>query len=319
MSVSFVKSNQVVSQNGTILLRYNSRTGVVNTATRDINCDNTTIVGAFWLIPIVVGATVGKYEYVQAVNSTKPTPDSLKVLRVKFKHDTYELAILDTDYITTADEFATLCDGLGGTLATMTAVTIPFPIFQDPPTSVNATTGTKTFTFPFPINPLALTYNIPWPWFNGVAPTPAYAPSGITTPAGFVTWANANWGTYGTFASSGNIVTLSNPTTAGTVLTKAGIGVSLAPADYCLDLTSFTSGTTVTGMQLGAAPIINFPAFSAVNTNLQAVINAIQPHFEDGAIFTLTVANKIGINTVSAVLKLINVAATVATATAGTC
>lgn len=317
--INFVKTTQLISQNGQDCTTLDFNLGTVTGLTRDINCPDTTIIGAFWRIPIVQGATVTKYEYVQAVDSTAPTPDSLKILRVKFKHDTYEMAIATTDYITIVDAFATLCDGLGGSLATMPIVTIPFPIFQNGPTSVDSTTGTKIFTFPFPLNPLGLLYSIPNPVFNGVAPSLAYAPAGITTAAGFVTWANTNWSTYGTFSSSGDIVRLSNPTSAGTVLTKAGLSVSLTAALWCLDITSFSTPQVITGMQLGTAPIIQLPAFTATDVNYQTIINAIKPHFEAGAIFTQTVAHKITISTTSAVLRLIDGVTTEATATAGTC
>lgn len=319
MSVNFVKSTQIISVNGTDVTTLSFKTGVVKTLTRDVNCDQTVIVGAYWRIPIVSGATISKYEYVQAVNSTPPTLDSIKVLRVKFKHDTYEMAIDPTDYITTTDQFASLCDGLGGSLAVMPVITLPFPIFQDGPTATDPTTGTKTFTFPFPINPLGLLYSIPWPWFNGTAPGTPYAPAGITTPAGFVTWANANWSVYGTWASSGNIVTLSNPISASIVLTKAGLGVSLTPAAWCLDITAFSTGQVITGIQFGTAPIINFPAIYPSNTSYQTIISAIQPYFEDGAMLVSTVTNKITITTTSATPKLINGTTVEATATAGTC
>lgn len=317
--VNFVKSQQVISVNGTDVTTLDFTAGVVNALTRDLNCPGTTIIGAFWRIPIVQGATVTKYEYVQAVDSTQPTPDSLKVLRLKYKHDTWEVAIATTDYITTVDQFATLCDGLGGTLAVMPSVTIPFPIFQNGPASTNATTGANTFIFPFPINPLTLLYSIPWPWFNGVAPSPAYAPSGITIPAGFVAWANANWSTYGTWTSSGNIVTLVSPTSAGTFVMKAGLGVSLTPAAYCLDITAFSGGQAVNGMQFGTAPIIPLPAFIMTDVNYNTIIQAIQPHFESGAVFAQTVAHKITITTVSGAVKLINGVTTEVTSTAGTC
>lgn len=315
--VNYVKTTQLVTANGVDLTFLNFRTGVVGAATKNIPCVGTTIAGAYWITPYIQGAIQTKRQYTQAINSTPPTVDSYKVLRLKYRHEEYEIAIANTDYITTVDAFATLCDGLGGGLATMPIITIPFPIFQDAPSSINP----NVFTFPFPNNPLTLLYAIPNVWFNGLVPSPAYAPSGITTPAQFATWANSNWGTYGTWASSGNIVTLTSPSSAGTPVFKAGMPVNLAQASYCLDLTSFSSPTTVNGVQLQGGTTISFGAISITNSasGLQTLINAIKPFFENGAAFALNVTDKIDISTISGVTKIYNGASLLATSTAGSC
>lgn len=319
MAVNYVQSNQVITHNGVDLTNLNFQTGVVTGQTVNIPTaqQGAFIIDAFWRIPVTLDGILINYQYQQAFTSTKPKPDALKVLRVKYERDSWELAITDSDYVGTTNAFGTLADDLGGALATMPTVSIPFPIIQGRPVTTN-TSGTNTFVFAFPQNPLALLYSIPWPWFNGVAPATPYAPTGITTPALFVTWANTNWGMYGTWTSNGNIVTLSSPTSATIPVTRAGVLASLTPASWCLDLTSFSTPAAVNGMQLGTATVIPFGAFMLSSANLQPLINAIQPHFESGAVFAIT-TTKINITTVSAVLKIYNNTTVKATATTGVC
>lgn len=315
--VNFVLTTQCLEINGVDISQLNFSTGEVIGKTKNIPCVGTNIVGAFWHTPIVQGAQVTKYEYAQAVDAVKPTPDSVKVLRLKNIRDTYDIAILDTDFVGVLDEFATLCDGLGGSLATMPTVVIPFPIFQNGPSSTPAA-GDNIFTFPFPANPAGLEYNIPWPWFDGVAPGTPYAGSGITTAADFVTWANANWDAYGTWTSSGDIVHLESTSSDDVPITKAGLGVSLVPAAWCLDLTSVT-GYTVNGLKFGTGSILTFPAFTLTSTNMQTLINAIGPLFEDGATLTVSGTHKINIVTVQATPKIYQNTTLKLTAASGVC
>lgn len=318
--VNFVKTLQLLAVNGTDCTQYNFQSGVVTGQTRDISCVDTTIVGAYWRIPIVRSGLLpaNSYSYEQAIDSVKPTPDSVKVLRVKWRTDVYDFAIADSDYVGTFDQFATLCDGLGGSLATMPTITIPFPILQQGPSSTDSD-GTKHFTFPFPLNALGLLYSIPWPWFNGDAPGTAYVPAGITTPALFVTWANTNWSTYGTWTSVGNIVSLSSPTSAGIPVTQAGLGVSLTPAAWCIDLTGIGSPTPVNGIKFGSGSVIPFGAFALTSSNMQTLINAIRPFFDSGAVLSVSGSHKINITTVLATPTITNNGSVIVTATAGVC
>lgn len=293
MSVQFVQTDQLMSTNGVNLMQLNFTTGVVSGSTRNIPCVGTTIVGAFWRLPVIAQGIMNfqKFDYLFADNeTTKPRPDAIKVLRVKWGRETYEMAIEDTDYAGSTNAFGTLCDGLGGSLATMPEVDLVFPIIQDAPTSTDPSTGIKTFTFAFPLNPDGLEYAIPWPWFNGIAPATAYAPTGLTTAADFVTWANANWGDYGTWDDSGDIVTLaSDPATDVIPVTEAGLGVSLAPATYCLDLTAYSTPAPVNGIKFGSSgPIRTFGAFMLTDTSAGSLITAIRPFFDSDATFTVT-------------------------------
>lgn len=322
MADLFVQSNQVVGVGGEAFIKNNYITGVVAGIAKQLNCANLTIVNSFWKIPWVVGTVVTKYTYEVAINtSSPPTPDSIKVLIVKDNSDQteYELAITNTDNVSTSTpicQLAYLCDGLGGSLPIMPTVTIPFPVIQFPPTSVSG--GNNTFTFAFPHNPLALLYSIPAPWFNGVAGTPAYVPSGITTPAGFVTWATTNWSAYGTWANpSGDIITLVSATTN---VNKAGMQIALTPAAYCFDLTAYSSPVAVNQVKFGTGgTLINIPAFTLTNDPNVLLAQLTKVMSTESTTYGTAIAHKLQVNTVYDVPKLYNNGSLVVTSTAGVC
>lgn len=322
MSVNFVQCPQVVGVAGQAFVYPNYVLGVVNGISKQISCQNVTIINSFWKIPYVVGTVVTKYTYEVAINtSTPPTKDSIKVLIIKDKQDQteYEIAIANTDNMAASsppNQFAYLCDGLGGTLATMPTVTLPFPIIEFPPTSVVG--GNNIFTFTFPHNPLGLLYSIPAPWFNGLLGAPAYAPSGITTPAQFVTWANTNWSAYGTWANpSGDIVTL---TSVSTNVTNAGMQIALTPAAFCFDLSAYSTPAAVNQVKFGTGGVlISVPAFMLTNdpTVLAAVLQKVMS--AESTSFGFAITHKLQVNTVYDVPKLYNNGSLVVTSTAGAC
>lgn len=294
MSVNFVQSNQVVEVNAQTFLWPNYPNGI----SKQIPCENVQIVNSFWKIPVTLGNRVIGYNYLVATDATKPTPDSVKILRVKDMRDNteYGFAIVDSDNVSTTsppNEFAYLCDGLGGTLPVMPTVTIPVPIMQSDPQST-AANGDNTFIFAFPANPNARLYGIPYPWFNGVAPTTAYVPGGITTVALFVTWANSNWGDYGTWTSaSTDTAQLVSATDDVIPVTKAGMEVSLTPVHYCITLNA--SADAVNGIKISGT-VMPITPLSAGRTNRQALIDAIKKYFPTG-VFTTAITNKIDLYT----------------------
>ena len=240
--INFVQSTQVLGANGVDTSKYNFLTGVVSGGTVLLPTVNTISEEFLWRIPrIISGLGPNGYSWLVATNSIRPTPDSQKVLRLKNGRNTWDIAVADTDGVGGTNVFGTLADGLGGSLASMPVVTITFPLIQDAPvtTVLASPPNTPAFLFSFPLNPLGLTYSIPWAWFNNAPAVVPYAPAGITTAAQFVTWANANWGTYGFWASSGNTVTLSSEPTSGIYVTKCGFNPQLTHAAWCIDASAF--------------------------------------------------------------------------------
>lgn len=319
--IQFVQSNQVVGVNGQKYIIYNYVSGVATGLQKTLAVANMIIVNSFWLIPKVQGGKViGYTEEVAANTSTPPTPDSLKILRLKDLQDQteYDIAIVNTDNVSSStpiNKFADLVDGTGGSLPIMPTVTIPFPIIQDKPSSTDGTNN--VFTFAFPVNPLGLLYSIPKAYFNGLASSPAYAPTGITTAAQFVTWANANWSAYGTWTSSGNIVKLSSLVTN---VKLAGMIVALQLKSYCFSLAAYSTPATVNQVRWGSGgTLISVPAFQLTDdpTVLLNVLSKVTS--PQSTTFGTAVANKLQVNTVLDVPKLYNNGSLVVTSVAGVC
>lgn len=310
--IRFVRSNQVLEVNG-VFYSYPSNTGGIS---KSIPCTSE-VMGFFWMVPIVQGNRVIGYDTLNANSATKPSPDAVKILRVKDAIDAnteYGIAVLDADGVT-SNTFVNNCNGCCGSTPVMPTVTIPTPILQLPAQTV--VDGVHTFVFPFPANPNGLLYSIPFPWFNGAAGTPAYAPTGITTAAQFVTWADANWGAYGEWSSSGDIVTLASTSTDDIPVLLAGMQISLTPATFCLDFTAFSPPAAVNGIKFGTGATFAFSPFMINGTNQQTLINRIQRFIPD-AVFTIS-TGKLQIATIQPVPKLYNDTTLVATAATGAC
>lgn len=295
MGVPFVESNQVLEISGQSYGWPNYPDGLSG---KFIPCNDTVIINSFWKIPVTLGNRVIGYNYLVATDSTKPQEDAVKILRVKHlpSNTEYGFAIVDTDNIASsspANQFVYLCDGAGGTLPVMPTVTIPVPIMQSGPQST-ATDGTNTFIFAFPQNPNGCLYAIPYPWFNGAAPTTAYVPGAIDTTAEFVTWANSNWSDYGTWtAVSAYTVKLESATDDTIYVEKAGMEVSLTPKHYCLTLNA--TPDAVNGIKISGT-VFPIDPISAGRANRQALIDKIKKYFPEG-VFTTDVTNKIDLYT----------------------
>lgn len=306
--------------------KLNYATCAVTGGTDNIPTINTFVEAAYWMIPIVVGGVLTKFNWQIATGSVPPVLGCWKVLRLKNERQQWDIAIANTDEIGGVSQWSTYADGLGGSLPSMPVVALPFPVIQDAPISsvLSGSTTTNTFYFTFPQNPNSLLYNISCAWFNGAAMVPAYAPAGITTPAQFVTWANTNLSAYGTWSSNGLTVILSSPSTAVTPVTIAGMNAQLVPKAYCLSLTSFLSGQNVNGISFGAGPVNAFGAFQLTGSaaSLQQLVTAITPFFETGAqfaIFASGASAKIQITTLLASPIIYNGATPVAGSTSGGC
>lgn len=323
MSNKFVVTNQAVEINGEVYGYPNNQNGT----TMYIPCEQTEIIGSYWRVPQKQGGRLIGYQYVSDNGGTiPPTADSIKVLSVKLTNDAgitnVIFAILNSDNVGTTsppNQLAYLCNGNGGTLPVMPLVTIPYPILQTAPVNTDSS-GTNTFVFSFPANPLGLEYTMNGVYFNGLVPTPAYAPSGITTLAGVVSYMNTNWSVYGTFtALSAVTIGLSSPTSASTQVFFAGINVDLTPTNYCFNLTAYSTPASVNQVQFGSGTILSVPAFQLTNDPV-VLMNALIPVMSSGTIFNPTgVAHKLGINSTQATPKLLFDGSAVVTASAGVC
>lgn len=322
--IAFVQSNQVVNING---LDFAFPTNT-NGEPVQIPCAQTEIIASYWRVPQTQGGRVTGYQYIVAGDSaTKPQPDALKVLEIKLTNDagvtSMMVGIVDADNVSTTsppNRLAYLCDGSGGNLPVMPTVTIPIPIQQNGPQSTDSTTSANTFIFPFPANPAGLLYNVLGSWFNGLLPTPAYAPSGITTVAGVVTWANANWNEYGTWSNpSTDILKLVSLTSSTQYVLKAGIVVELEPTPFCFDLSAYSTPEPVNQIKFGTGGLISVDAFLLTNDPVVAM-NVLLPKMAPNTVFDATsVSHKLTVTTVQATPKFYNDGVLVVASTAGAC
>lgn len=322
--IQFVVSNQAVDINGEIFAYPNNSNGT----TVQIPCDQTEIIGSYWRIPQYTGNRLVGYVYAVATNtSVKPYNADIKVLSVKLTNTAgvtqMMLAIVDTDNVSTTspqNQLAFLCDGLGGTLPVMPMVTIPVPIQQSGPQSTSTTTGANTFIFPFPSNPQGLEYAIGGEWYNFAAPSPVFAPSGLTTVALVAAWFVTNRSAYGTWTNpTGDILQLVSAAGGSQVL-LAGIVVTLAPVNFCFDLTAFGgSPANVDGVKFGTGTIIPLPSGFVLTDNNVTLMNVLLHVMSSGTIFNTTTVHKLGMNTTQAQPHLYYGTTLVATAATGVC
>lgn len=326
--ITFVQSNQVTAVNSNEFGFPNNPNGVP----LQIPCQNMEIIASYWRIPQYQGNRVTGYAFIVcSETSTKPTPDALKILRVKLTDTagvtTVDMAILDTDnnsYSSPPNQLAYLCDGLGGTLPVMPTVTIPAPIQQSTPQTTDAN-GNNTFIYSFPSNPLGLLYTLNGAWFNGLAPYFAFNPAGITTVAQFVTWANSNWSNYGTFTAL-SAVTLKLVSNVGTVspsdipVFASGISMDLTPVNFCFDLTAYSTAAVVSQFEFGTGGLQSFREPFMLTDNPVVLQNQLIPVMSSGTVFNSTaVAHKLNILTTMATPKLYNNGVLVVASTSGSC
>ena len=320
MANAYIQSNQVLEVDGNVFGWPTNPNGVIRT----LPVENTVVVGAFWHRPITQSSNLLYYADVAvdpASPTTKPTPDSVKVLRLKNDVSTrsWAIAITDTDQTSSGSQWALFANGTGGTLPVMPTVTIAPPIFQNGPVST-LPNGSNIFLFEFPANPQGLLYTVFGAWFNGVAPAQAYQPSGITTLAQFATWANTalKWPMYGTWsAPSANILKLISPIGATIPVKNAGVINALTSNTHTLDMTVVNTPAAVNGVGMNGGVRIPFKggAFMVTSTpaSMQALINEITKIYQPNQITMVISGTNIVATTEMGVIVIYNDATAVIT------
>lgn len=239
-----------------------------NPKTVQIPCVDLTFRGEEWCVPQVQdGRLLG---YARTISASKPSPDSVKALRVcTVKGDEYLILVSDSD---TQALLVTNCNDCCGPTPILPAVTVPAPIIEDkicPDAS-----GNYTFIFPVPQNPNTLKYLIPHgnASFNGQYATPDLSGAGYSSVSALVTALNTNWSAYGTFTAinSNKDIQLVSTTTV-----SAGLYITLLAAAYCCTLPG--SPTQVDGIIIGGT-LVNFTTIQISTANGTDLINAIAPY-----------------------------------------
>ncbi len=236
-----------------------------NGRSRGIDCNLASMEGFFWRVPYGGGGCSGGagsiyFKYVAAVTGApKPTPDSLRVLRVRdAQNRVYMVAVTDTAPDTTFTDICGLC--CGGSYV-MPAAPIPDPVFEE--TGCADDTGNYVY---FSITaPLAAgdKYYLNASQ-NGAAFSPAPPADGFDTLAALATWANANWGP-ASVAVAGNKVTLT--TAAGTTGS-----ISVSQRKY---FDSNVPGALAAGQHYHLAATVNGIALTPIDGAANAALSTV--------------------------------------------
>lgn len=305
---NYVQSNQVLLEDAIYLGAPFTPQGIAN---KLISTVTTEIIGPYWLTPYVQNG-VPIYPAMQPAyqTSVKPTPASVKALRLKSTETGIEMyiAILDTDCVT-SNTYATYANDTTGTLPTMPTVTVPGPLVQYAPVSSTATSN--TFYFPLPDNPNTLYYQCTSPWINGA--TPEAFPTTANTPANLVTALNSTYGT--THNATFSLVTTAVPGSpatnyysikvvstvsgAGVQILMLGMQVALTPVTYTCTVPSYLSAVAADGCIVNGidAPFVT-GGIVIGDHNRSDLVNSLTPLFEKAASFALVSTNQVSVNTV---------------------
>lgn len=154
-----------------------------------ILCENAVTEGIFWRIPQSRNGVLTGYVY--RAGATKPTPDSVKTIRVRDKVNnlTYYVAIADGG---TQQLFTDACNACCDTVAPLPLVTLPEILIEEEGCVDDAGNYSYFATVTTP-PPAGAVYKLSGS-VNGVA-LPAAPPEGFATLAALETWADANWST----------------------------------------------------------------------------------------------------------------------------
>ena len=262
-----------------------------------VPCGSLHVQGVVWFIPTQSnGAQTG---YQQRRSQTKPTPDSVKTVRVKdqVSGSTYWLLINDNENESIITDTCAECCGA---VTPLPNVIIPTIIIEEVgcPEIVSSV---ETYNY-LSIAPVSSRYRAVGSK-NGVAFTPAQPGAGFATLAALVVWADANWSAYGDFSVVGQTVTFSSSDALTGYLNVSGGTVPTASAGPDQALVSGTTTTTLTSIAStsGTGSIVgrlwakvSGPGTQVISTpaGTTTVITGLEP---GTFVFSVTITNSIGL------------------------
>ncbi len=243
-----------------------------------IPCDNAVTEGIYWRIPRTRNGVLAGYDY-RADKGTKPTPDSMKALRVndRVSNIIYYVAIADNAGATV---FTDMCNACCDTVDPLPTVAFPTIIIEEE----GCPDGNGNFNYSAFVDPTPeanQVYKLSGSQ-NGVA-LPAAPAEGFVSLAALETWADTNWNGQGTVTG----VTLNG----GQVILNGGAGTKSGSINVEIDSFlesnapgALTSGqhyhvvSTINGESL---PVLDGVADAALST-LATAANASAPHAKYG-------------------------------------
>lgn len=154
-----------------------------------ILCENAVVEGIYWRIPIVSKGVLVGYNF--RASATKPTPDSIKTIRVRDKVNslTFYVAIADNG---TAELFTDACNACCDEVAPLATVAFPDILIEEQG-CIDDDGNYSYFATVLTPPPAGAVYKLSGS-VNGAA-LPAAPAEGFATLADLATWADTNWST----------------------------------------------------------------------------------------------------------------------------
>jgi hypothetical protein len=154
-----------------------------------ILCEHAVVEGMYWRVPITSRGVLTGYQFRKA--TTKPTPDSMRAIRVRdeLKGTTFYVAVADDG---DEQDFTDACNACCDTVEPMDTVAFPTILIEE--AGCADEDGNYSFFAIVPTPPPAGSVYKLSGSVNGVA-LPAAPAEGFATLADLETWADANWST----------------------------------------------------------------------------------------------------------------------------
>ncbi len=251
--------------------------------TKPISCDNASVEGLEWFVPDMEAAIFRGYKRV--IQTAKPTPDSVRVIRVFSEGQTYWVVVNDN---ATGNEFTTACNACceAGT-PTIASPAIPALLQEDEVCADSNGDYVHYAQIPTLIAGQKITLSGTIAGAEIVYDTPIDT-AGYASAAALLAFLLTDAEAYGTWSLVGTAPNQYLKLVTTSVNSKAGIQVPLVAAPFCTGAITLpvTFDTVVhNGITSTILPV-------TAQTTAE-VVQAVASIFADGNL-TLTIAGKIG-------------------------
>lgn len=281
-----------------------------------VSCDNAKVLGFEWFTPIVNDGLLSGYRNV--VLNEKPTPDSIKTIKVQVDGRMMNIAVADNAPITDFSDACNACCDNG--TVTLAAPVVP-QIRYEEQICIGIDNLYRISAF-IPFTYAGQRLQLGMLTCNGdIKNNPAFPVNGFADKTAMLTFLTTNYAALGTFAlqlsnggvgpNAGDFLTL-----ASLICASASLSVELLKQNFCATV---TFPLIYKGYKTNAKANVVF-AETKTATNMQELIGQLGSYFPDG-LLTSPVAGKLNYYGIGVPEKILaaNGTSTAATFTAGAC
>lgn len=243
--------------------------------------------GEEWFVPERRGGIF--FQYNMDYGASAPTTDSVRTVRLKNEvtQETFWILGTEADWLERAN-------GCCGETPVMPEITFPNPVAIEEPcceTVISESACTYTYRAVALAKITGQKYQLEGRC-GGTEFTPAPPGAGFATAALALTWAQANWGAYGTFSAiqDDDLNTIGIKLVSETCATGY-LNIKFLVQSFCLDITAHIDADYNAIKHNAVVVPLGFTA--NVGEQAQTVIDVIKAHFADG---TLTAPDQDKIN-----------------------